>query len=238
MGLFFVLHGAIALLYLRDMAMRLELQYVLDNWSYEQGLKMLAKYGDNPALLKLLKSGESTFFTMKLQRELSRLLDEAPDTPLREAAPGTSQILPPAQESPYAYEFDRYPASVQELIREKNKRVKEMDFLKGQLELLTVPDRKDAAFRILDLDEEIDQNWEKIRYYEANNKLPAERQVDDDVAATLAGIATIEDVFRQEKNYQTYVTRAKKGGMKAEKLPFYEAVLNGIREKKKEMLNG
>lgn len=249
-GLFFVLNSAIALCYLRSMTGKLEIAHVLENWDYQRGLKVLEKYGDNAALLGLLRGGlgtkSSSFFESKLKRELTRLSEAmtatptatpAAHSPVQEAEPAPVQTRP-APERPYAREFEQYPASVQTLIKEKNQRVREMDFLRGQLELLAPEERKTAAFRILELDDEIDEHWEKIKYYDEHQRLPEEAAQMDEVAEVLAGIVTIADTFRQEANYKSYVTKAKKGSMNSAKYEFYKAALEAIRKKRQEMMNG
>jgi uncharacterized protein YrzB (UPF0473 family) len=151
--------------------------------SYAVGVTLYKKYGNNEAYQKLLVLPETPF--RKEQLILAMQEAVAPPAPVQEIAP-----------------VDNQDDEVVKALKQKAIPIlKERNDLHAKLRLFrTVAERGRAAHRILDLDDEVDEIYDALRYYQANKVLPEEK----------LPFTPITDPTKWEHRYQTcgrYVRR-------------------------------
>ena len=146
---------------------------------YAIGVKLYGLYGKKLEVKEALKSPKNPFRQKLLENAMQELLEPAPPPP-----PAATDDL-----------------VIRELKAKAIPLLKERDDLHAKLRLFrTVEERGRAAHRILDLDDEVDDIYDAIRYYEQHRKLPE---------AELP-FTPITDPSRWEQRYQTcgrYVSR-------------------------------
>ncbi len=197
---------------------------VLEDFNWEKALAILRKYVDASKADRIASMGRSSFTEEKVIRELKSI---EIDDPLQVAAPAPTKRPEPSQ----SVQKDESHTD-QSLIEKRNEHVRTRDVLRGQLQAHCEPLFEDSkydptryriAVKILEETEALEQTWADIRYFEAYGSTPTKEDVDS-VEAVFEG-ASIIQVLKIKKNYTSYLSKAKKGDRKPEKIPFYTAVV-------------
>lgn len=180
-------------------------------WNFDEALALCQAYGENSILYKMLAGdSKSSFFNNKLRGELERIYEIR-----RKQVKVNVETM---------QGFPNEHPSLQQIIIERNKALKERDFLRGKLtEFDSDEKRKEAAFRILELDDIMSECWNKIDYFEIHGHLPAILP-SDEIEKIFSG-KDKADIVKLRNNYRSYRTKVKKGQRDASLMPHYEAVL-------------
>lgn len=181
-------------------------------WNYHRGLEIFKAHGNNDSLVRLIsRDPDSAFFNKKLKQELSKLKIE----------PKKAQIKIQIDSS--KVRIEDYDPKIQPFIQKKNSFVKEQNHLQARLLDLPKDDRKQAAFRILELDVIIADYWRQIDYFEEHKDFIPSLE-EDEVNRIFQGLGIL-DTSKVLNNYRTYLTKAKKKNRSTEKVHFYKAVI-------------
>ncbi|MDN3688684.1 AAA family ATPase [Cyclobacterium jeungdonense] len=200
-----------------------DIQSLLDDFHYQEALDWFKRNVSGKAFVKeTLSTGEDDFNRLKLKKELNEYLADLKNTPedpapVKPTLPGESQ----AKERPYQVEQGSTAASsptYSEPTREEWAPLyKEANFLFIELEHETDEDkRKEMAFQILDLMDQVQELWDKADFVKKYGQLP-----DFDKS----GIENLSEaqMTKRINTLRTYISKAKKGKLKAEKIPEWEA---------------
>lgn len=189
---------------------------------YQASLALYKQHpSHNASLARLLSSAESKFFRNKLRNELEQLISLQP-------VANNQQPTANSQEP------------IANHIALRNKSVRRQDYLRGQLPFLRdVPAEKAYPIcrEILQLDDQINHCWKVIHHFQEHGTLPdwadsplqgGESGVgsNKDLEQVFSTATTYFDIARIHSGYKTNVSKARNGKLPAEKLPFYQAVLD------------
>lgn len=181
---------------------------LISNYQHEAAIKLLRSAGKAAHLCDIAEvAGHSDFFETKITKELHTLATEL-------AQKQSTQATTAAEDH----------AEIKPIILLRNQLLKEQDFLRGQLRLIdTDQKRGEAAFRIIEIDRQLQRCWDTIDYFKEHGHLPP-----DDVEQAIMQCATWADLVKLRGNYTSNISRAKSGKVSSDKLPFYQAVLQRI----------
>lgn len=206
--------------------MKEELQLILDRWEYDKAVEWFCKHVPGRFFVKeMLKSGEDSYNTLKLKSELNQLLQELQEETLPEAnSPIPQKSIP---EPPNPKVVNQAPESMQELhIDQEWKPIyKTANFKHSQITInQTDEERKAIAFEILDMMDEVEQLWEKKRFVKQYGVMP------DYQFQGLESMTELE-LSKRRNTLRTYISKAKKGTLKAEKIPGWESEIAEIERR-------
>lgn len=210
-----------------------QLKQLLHDFDWDKAVIFYEKYGINGTYKSLFNTGRTTYYERKLYGLLQEMQEEImPSASFRpEAASPSGEISFQSTEDIKP----EYPEPIQQIIKEKNTNLATMNYLQGQLEIIDNDEqRAQAAGRILELDDEITKAWDKIHHWEQYQELIHDPADDHELTAIFKGVNGAE-LVKIRNNYRSYVSRATKGKMSKEKLPFYEKVL---QEAERRLANG
>lgn len=147
---------------------------------------------------------------------------EKPEQKAKQKPILSTSELPKKEQSP------QEPADLSAIHRKKTAAYSEMNRLHAQLQLLpSDEERRMAALRILELDEQIQQYWGHIHYYEQHGELPkrkllrGEPDFEHDSAAEL---------IKKRNNARAYVSKNAAQAAFAEKLSLRKEWIQQINE--------
>ncbi|MFA6261081.1 MAG: hypothetical protein WC760_06415 [Bacteroidia bacterium] len=178
---------------------------------YTDGVLLFARHGGSTTTLKLFESGENRFTRTKLLQSLQDI---------------GSKTFKPAKVTPQVIKTERTGTAVEliPIYDLKARSFKEMAALHARLEQYkTDEERFDACLKIDELDQIVDECWEKLDYYQEHGSLPP------DTAQEEFQPKTIRDVVNLCKNVPTYISRINKQ-LKSENLSDQE-IANLIKKK-------
>ncbi len=205
-----------------------QINAILTTWDYGTALQLLIATGESPALARLLQSTSQTpFMERKLRRELRTIathLSELSPVPTPghpepvEGSPISDSNNPNGESHPNP---DHHP-TLSPTLQERNAALRRLDYLRGTLTLLeTDEQRLETALQILALDRQVNACWKVIHYFREHGHLPP-----DEIGQVIAKATTWGELAKIRSNFATNVSRSKNGKMPAEKLHFYQAVLD------------
>lgn len=128
---------------------------------YQSGVELYVQYGTNSAIKTLLKIGPSSYNIKKLESELKALLEADDLQFIVSEAPPSSPSNDPL-------------FNIKKTRKENYARV---NYLHAQLTLVDEEKRKEYAFEILDLWDEIDTGWKMEDEYNSTGKAPNEKPI-------------------------------------------------------------
>jgi hypothetical protein len=196
--------------------MREELQSILDDFDYNRGLDWFKSHVPGKYFIKeLLSSGEDPYNRSKLIEELRAALDlfgavpipqkeQRPSAPIPTIPKGISEYVPETME------LAKLAAEWKPLYKEANHYFETIGYLQSAEE------RKEAAFKILDLMDDVSRIWEKKDFLEAHGQLP-EFNYQGIEQLSPAQVATRINTLR------TYISKANKGKLNKDSIPKWEA---------------
>ncbi len=239
--------------------MRKELQSMIDSFDYDKALKWYLTHVEGKFFIKnMLKKGPDRFNVLKLKKELHEILAGLPTEPapavakptpkpkldtikqkqlakLREDVEQTRDELMEEIESlkeqlaskPKVKLVERAADSKEELLLDEEWKslYRRANHLFEQIN--HVPDqatRKGMAFKILDLMDEVEDMWWKKDYIKAHGKMP-------DFADKGADQLTVEQLATRIRTLRTYISKAKKGMLNADKIPGWEVEIADLERR-------
>ncbi len=200
------------------------IKQVLTSWDYQEAIDLLKEFSDDIGLINVLSRGENKFFRKKLHNELLSLITKEED---QYKEPEKIFIKIDGRQK-QTIKIEEYPDELKEIVKRRNNAVREQDVLRGQHILLVEQNSSSEEIlaiskQIIRLDDTIKDCWYHINFHYKYKQLP--QAPSNEVQEKFEGAETTEDLIRIRNNYRAYITKAKKGSMPKEKLPFYEQVL-------------
>lgn len=207
-----------------------ELCQLIADFHYQECLDWFKRNVPGKVFVKeTLSSGEDDFNRLKLKKELNEHLDQLQNTP-QDPVPSPSAARqqtshkemdavaekPGTHAKPSTSDLDS--TNYSEPTREEWAPLyKEANFLFIELEHETDEDkRKEMAFRILDLMDEVQQLWDKADFVKKYGQLP---NFDK------SGIDNLSEsqMTKRIHTLRTYISKARKGKLKKDRIPEWEA---------------
>ena len=144
--------------------------------NYAMGVKLYVQHGDEPLLKKLfISEGETPYKRERLEIALNELFrDSKPST-----ADNTSPDYTPKKQFEKQWRADDLKDDIEKSLWQQYRlKHKEMDDLRSQLlHFSSVEECREAAFKILRLDEELDEVIYCRNFYKEHGRLPETEQV-------------------------------------------------------------
>ena len=168
---------------------------------YPSGLSLYDRYCQNSNLGRILRIGGATGKNrLTLAYELGKVINPMISThSVKSEGPGNQE----EQKPPI-----RIPALQIEDLRQQQKMIyKMLDNLHAVLEFRPTGERKEIAFRILDLDDQLKEMACQIAHYEKHGVIPIKQSQE-----TKSKISELNDaeLILWQRNLRTYVTRYKR----------------------------
>jgi hypothetical protein len=172
---------------------------------YLAGLALFERYTHNTKIGRMLRIGGATVKNrLTLSYELSKIAKHLA------AFENASALVKPTvkQETPKA-EQPMHPevTTIDRLRSEQKMCYKMLDNLHAILPYREIQERKEIAFRILDIDDQLKEITERIAHYETNGVIPPAPVNDDPKKVSEMGEAEL--IIRQN-NVRTYIARYKR----------------------------
>ena len=168
---------------------------------YPSGLLLYDRFCRNPNLGRILRIGGATGKNrLTLAYELSKIIGPIIDHP---STIGHTPQKPEKGQDPV-----RIPALLIEDIRQRQKMIyKMLDNLHAVLEYRQVQERKEIAFQILDLDDQLKELVGQTEHYEKHGVIPVKQAIE-----TKKTVSELNDVelIQCQHNLRTYVARYKR----------------------------
>jgi hypothetical protein len=217
--------------------MRKELQSIIDEFDYEKALEWYKKHVQGKFFIKeLLSKGKDQYNILKLKKELNEALASLQPEPvikpisnrqLKEELQELAEDLKDELREEASQIFENKPkvklveqaaATPDEFLLdgEWKPKYKEANFLFGRLEFTDdIEKRKEMAFAILDLMDEVEEAWQKKDFLKVHGQLPNYEN---------AGIEqlTPDQHATRIRTLRTYISKARKGKLDATRIPDWE----------------
>lgn len=205
--------------------MREELQRILGDFHYGEALDWFKKHVTGKYFLKeMLSEGEDQYNRSKLIEELRAIeanviarSDQRSDEAIIQLEKTASPPASSRSDAPKLVESAPATLDLALLDQEWKPKYKEANHWFERLEFLpTEEERKAAAFRILDLMDEVEQVWQKKDFVQKFGQVPefADQGIE---ALTTAQMVTRINTLR------SYISKANKGKLSKDKIPTWEA---------------
>lgn len=202
--------------------MREELQYILADFNYSTALEWFKAHVTGKFFIKkLLSKGEDQYNRTKLIEELRAIEDTFiqanQEDPMNPTVDARHERLENENITRKLVDSAAPTLDLALLDEEWKPKYKEANHYFERLEFLqTEEERKEAAFRILDLMDEVEKIWKKkdfIRQFGTSPDFP-----DQGIEA----LSTAQMVTRIN-TLRSYISKAKKGKLSRDKIPTWEA---------------
>lgn len=210
--------------------MKEELQRILGNWDYEAGLAWFKNHVQGKFFLKeLFSKSKDAYNQQKLRQELHEVLQQLPDEH-PQVLPAAKQKTPdqkPLLQLPKEVREELNPVKVVEqaasspeeyqLDEEWKPLYKQAMYRRAQLrEEMSEDERKENAFEVLNLMDQVQEIWEKKDFLKKYGHLPEFGNNGVEELTTVQRLTRIRTI-------RTYISKAKKGKLNAERIPEWEA---------------
>lgn len=209
------------------------------NWlenptDYSVGLSLLIAQTPNAPILLVLQSGESTYNTIRLKRELEQLVQG------RSSKPETREAVPPPSPPPTIFQapnysgrhkpIGHYPPQLHPAYERLMKLYAMVDILHPRLEVLWGSDRKQCTENVRALVnawDEIKGIYRILDYWTENKRvLPNDYEEHPNVLPV-----TMEDMIRRKMNLRSYISKHKKNPGKTIEVEEWKVELAAIEAK-------
>jgi predicted kinase len=192
---------------------------ILNDFNYDEALEwFLANVEGKSFIKEMLSSGEDDFNRLKLKKELNEYLHQLDNSlDLLEPKDKPSEPIKPIEVKTKTQKPVNNNTSVDPLKEEWSPMFKEANFLFIELDHEENEEKREQmVFRILDLMDQVQDLWEKADFIKEHGHAPNFNS---------AGIEDMSDAQRSKRinTLRTYISKAKKGKLKAEKIPEWEA---------------
>ncbi|GEM_PF-5579919 len=187
-----------------------QIRKVLDEWDYDQAVQLYQEYCSDPAMARVLSSGENKFFTQQLKSLLKDCLDPEPPVSLGARASYT-EAESVGLKRPRAHQQDKPPAVIA-IEQRRNRALSRQDQLRWENVLCVeakAPRSKlaELATEIVALGRELRECWDQLYYYECHGQLPP--PPPDPVLSRFDNATNVADLTRIRNNARSNVSRAK-----------------------------
>lgn len=194
-----------------------ELQSILSNFDYDRGLEWFKSHVSGKYFIKeLLSQGEDRYNRSKLMEELREIESSfAPAQEKNNPSPSRSTPLPKSpvgisEYVPETMELAKLASEWKPLYKEANHYFETIGYLQS------AEDRKEAAFKILDLMDEVSRIWARKDFLETHGQLP---QFESQGIEQLTPV----QISTRINTLRTYISKANKGKLNADNIPKWEA---------------
>ena len=191
------------------------LKEILDDFNYNEALDWFKSNVKGKQFIKeMLSSGEDSFNRLKLKKALNEHLSEIENEPEIQDDPKLEE-LEKTNEATTQLHSKIDPSSP--LREEWSPLFKEANFLFIELEHEQDPDKlEQMVFKITSLMDQVQEFWDKSDFIKEYGHAPNFNS---------AGIENISESQKTKRinTLRTYISKAKKGKLKAEKIPEWEA---------------
>lgn len=200
--------------------MKEELQSILDDFEYEKALEWFKAHVPGKFFVKeVLDKGEDQYNRSKLIEELRAIEEILADSTLdtRHSTPEV-QSAERRVEAAQTVVAHASPSMKEFLLDEQWKpKYKEANHYFETIGFLAdAEERKEAAFKILDLMDEVERIWEEKDFIKKHGQSP---DFPDQGIESL----TIAQMTTRINTLRTYISKANKGKLNKEKIPVWEA---------------
>jgi hypothetical protein len=172
---------------------------------YLTGLALFERYTHNTKIGRMLRIGGATVKNrLTLSYELSKIAKHLA------AFENASGLVKPSVKQETSKEEQPLPPEVTNIDRLRSEQkmcYKMLDNLHAVLPYREIQERKEIAFRILDIDDQLKEITERIAHYEANGVIPP-APVNDE-PKKVSEMSEAELIIRQN-NVRTYIARYKR----------------------------
>lgn len=190
--------------------MNIEIKSWLDsNRDYEPGVQLYGRFGQSQNLKRILERSESCQEHLDtLTYELGQLLD----APVEEKRRSTHVSMPrnSAIEVQPVIEigrFDKEDAALFETIKEK---LKLRDHLHATLEFVSPEQRKNNALMILDISDQISEDYQRHEHFKKHGVLPSGKTVDVKSYEKPVSALSEAELEKRKINIRTQISYFKK----------------------------
>ncbi|AWW31842.1 hypothetical protein DN752_17835 [Echinicola strongylocentroti] len=210
-----------------------ELRQIIKDFDYSTGLKWFNDHVEGKFFVKeMLSSGEDDFNRARLKKELHQVLDQlesSAPTSLHKPVPERSRRKPTGRDTtpPQATITPAVTVKVTERAAQSPEELElkekwlplysKASMVFGQLDLIEDDGkRKQACFEVLDLMDRVSEVWQEADFVKVHGKKPEyiDQGMDD---------MTPEQMSKRIRTLRTYISKAKKGKLKKENIPTWEA---------------
>lgn len=192
-----------------------QLQAILADFRYAEALDWFTKHVEGKYFLKeLLSQGEDPYNKKKLIEELREIESSfakpipAPPSPTAPATITSAPVL--VASAPPTLDLALLDQEWKPKYKEANHWFERLEFLP------TAQERKEAAFRILELMDEVEETWAKKDFIQQHGAAP---DFEDHGIEALDTVQMIQRI----NTLRTYISKANKGKLSKEKIPAWEA---------------
>ena len=180
---------------------------------YLAGLALFERYTHNTKIGRMLRIGGATVKNrLTLSYELSKIAKHLA------AFENTSALVKPPVKLNTPNEEQQLPPEVTTIARLRSEQkmcYKMLDNLHAVLPYREIQERKEIAFRILDIDDQLKEITERIAHYENHGVIPPAPV--NDVPKKVSEMSEAELIIRQN-NVRTYIARYKRLAADSKKL--------------------
>jgi hypothetical protein len=194
-------------------------EWLYSSGVYYDGVELFRKHGNNPVLLSIFETIETTDTLEMLQDKLRSLADADPEA-AKESPPAPEPVVKRFQAPADEKKYQSLDDEVKRLVEEKNSLFKQMSYIHSRLldykslqpahnghEILVdynnftnEEEAGDAALEILNLDVKIRTIWADLDYYETNGKLPEKRKKEQPILTAILAM-------KRRNALRSYVSR-------------------------------
>mgnify|MGYP000088406831 CR=1 FL=1 len=206
-----------------------ELQSILQSFDYDEALDWFTRHVEGKFFVKeVLSSGEDSYNRKKLIEELREieealLEEQEEEDPIEEA--GTEPAEPSPKRSPRVVTQAASTPEAQQLDEQWKPLYKEANHYFESLGYLATDEEcKEAAFKVLDLMDEVEEIWEKKDFLAKHGELP-------EYAAPGVDEWSESDLIKRRNTLRTYLSKAKNGKLKKENIPTWRAELDDLERR-------
>lgn len=217
--------------------MKAELQRILSNWSYSEGLEWYKAHVQGKFFLKeLFSKSDDAYNAQKLRSSLNDIFRELPDeyqAPKKETPKPTGEKpllkLPKASiealKIPKVVEDAALSPEEMQLDEEWKPLYREAMYRRQSLtEEMSDAERKEIAFEVLNLMDEVQKIWEKKDFLRKHGSLPEFENPG------LDGLS-LQQMMTRRNTLRSYLSKAKKGQLKSDKIPEWEAEIQELERR-------
>ncbi|UZR95941.1 hypothetical protein [Chondrinema litorale] len=190
------------------------IQFYIDNFNYQDALKIYNQLTADCLTKDLLNKGESHFNKIKLLSELEKLKEKQVYLDLSSLNQSSFEQKHPN---------NAFLEDVKELDEKWKQLYKEASFLQQKLLNYSETERMAAAFIILDYFDEIHDIWDDLKTFENTGALPRRDKKSFEMT-------DLQSLLRRRNTLRTYLSKAKKGRLSKENIAEWEEEIRQIEK--------
>lgn len=172
---------------------------------YKEGRSLYEQYGTDPVVLAIIGSGSGTYHFSILRDALIKLNEQANIQPKPIVVP---EVVLTQRDTKASPDLLGAPDEIWQVRADKNLAYAEARALFERVRVMDSRDhRRDAALVILDKMDQVAEAWQILDEWKATGRVReiSKKQTTKDVSEL-----SLSELIKQEKNLQTYISKAKK----------------------------